>query len=47
MTEDFFGMDMGNLDVIKGIYGEKHFLDIANLQELPNKLMGLIARLLK
>ena len=36
-----------DLDVIKGIYGEKHFLDIANLQELPNKLMGLIARLLK
>ena len=36
-----------DLEVIKGIYGDKHFLDIANLQELPSKLMGLIARLLK
>lgn len=34
-------------EVIKTIYGEKHFLDISNLNELPNKLMGLISRLLK
>ncbi len=32
---------------IKTIYGERHFLDISDLNSLPEKLTGLIRRLLK
>lgn len=34
-------------EVIKEIYGGKHFLNLANLEELPRSLMGLISKLLK
>ncbi len=34
-------------EVIKSIYGEKHFLDLSDLGMLPDRLMNLIGRLLK
>ena len=34
-------------DEIRLIYGERHFLDITNLLELPTKLTVLVKRLLK